>query len=442
LKFWQLSEITKYLQQFKEIKTIYRIDYKTLQIEFQKNQKIRFHMQRGNSFIYKNLDEVRSEKVFSPFDTLLSSRFQKSKIDKIEMLNGDKILKISVSIANKYKKTTSALQLEFTGKHTNIIILDSENVVLEAIHHISEFQSVRPVKVGETLELPPKPDFQFKIGERIDDIEGFLSNEWQKYISQKLQNLKEREIRKIEKRISKLEKSFDEVKNSEIFFEKSQEFSENASLVLANLHRVPKYDESFRLVNFYGDEVEIHRPKESRDNNHMVEIFFDKAKKFRKKGENSEIERINLIEKIDFLERMILNIEKSQKISEVDILTNRGKEKREKREKNELYETFWIEGYKVLLGKSERGNEALLKDAKSRDIWLHMKDIPSAHTLIVTDKQNVPDDVVIEAGKLCLKFSVKESGRYLVDFTKRRHVRVQSGAKVLYTHYKTIEIEM
>jgi predicted ribosome quality control (RQC) complex YloA/Tae2 family protein len=442
LRFWQLLEITEYLKRFSSIKTIYRIDYQTLQIEFDKGEKIRFHMRRGESFIYKSVDEVRGEKIFSPFDTLLSSRFQKSKIENIQILNGDKILKISVSTSNKYKKIETSLQLEFTGKHTNIILIDSENRVLEALHHISEFKSVRPVKIGEILELPPKPDFQFKTGEKLESVEDFLKSEWKKYISKKLEKSKKREILKVKKRIDKLKKSFEVVKNPETFFEKSEEFSENAQIILSNLYSIPKYGENFSVFDFNGNSIKIERPKEARDNNHMVQIFFDKSKKFRKKGENSEIEKRNLSEKIDFLERMISNIENSTSLSELEILTNRGKEKREKQEKNELYEVFWIEGYKILLGKSERGNEALLKDAKSRDIWLHMKDIPSAHTLIVTDKQSVPENVILEAGKLCLKFSVKESGKYLIDYTKRRHVRVQSGAKVLYTDYKTVEIEV
>ncbi|EJF07865.1 putative RNA-binding protein, snRNP like protein [Thiovulum sp. ES] len=441
MKYWQLLEISEYIKEFSEIRTIFRIDYQTLQIEFDKGEKIRFNMRRGESFIYKSSDEVRSEKIFSPFDTQLSSRFQKSKIDKIEILNGDKILKISVSISNKYKKLESSLQLEFTGKHTNIILLDSENRVLEALHHISEFKSVRPVKVGEFLGIPPKPNFEFKTGEKLENVEDFLKSEWRNYISKKLEKSKKREILKVEKKIDKLKKSFEVVRNSEIFFEKADRFSENAQILLANLYSLPKYGD-FETYDFSGNLRKIERPKEARDNNHMIQIFFDKSKKFRKKGENSEIERTNLIEKIDFLERMTKNIRNSSSLSELDILSNRGKDRREKRQKNELYEVFWIEGYKILLGKSERGNEALLKDAKSRDIWLHMKDIPSAHTLIVTDKQSIPENVIFEAGKLCLKFSVKESGKYLIDYTKRRNVRIQSGANVLYTDYKTIEVEI
>ena len=41
-----------------------------------------------------------------------------------------------------------------------------------------------------------------------------------------------------------------------------------------------------------------------------------------------------------------------------------------------------------MVGKNERGNEELLKNAKKSDLWFHLKDLPSAHVLVRTDKQN------------------------------------------------------
>jgi predicted ribosome quality control (RQC) complex YloA/Tae2 family protein len=440
MRYFQLKQIVSYIQDFSYIKYIFRVDFKTVRVEFEKGEALYFNLKRGGSFIYKRDREVRGEKIISPFDTLLSQRFQKSKILKVELLNSDKILRFKVEVANRYRKVVSFLQLEFTGKHTNGIILDSENRVLEALHHISEFQSVRPVKVGKVLELPPKPKFQFKEGEKIEDLDSFLKENYEKSLSEKIEKRRDREKRKVVEKISKLRRSFEAVQSSEKFFEESQKYKELGDIVLANLYQIPKYGEKIELWNFLGERVEFNRPKEARENSQIAEIFFTLSKKFRNRAENSKIERENLESRILFLEKFLRNLESSKNLDEIELLTNRGKER--KREKSELYEVFWIEGYKVLLGKSEKGNEALLKDAKSGDIWLHLKDIPSAHTLIVTDRQNVPDEVIREAGKLCLKFSVKESGEYLVDYTKRRNVRVQSRANVLYTDYKTLAIEV
>ena len=70
-----------------------------------------------------------------------------------------------------------------------------------------------------------------------------------------------------------------------------------------------------------------------------------------------------------------------------------------------------------------------------------MKERPSAHVIITTDKQNVPIHIIESAAKLCVEFTMFEKGRYLVDYTPRREVNIQEGANVLYNKYKTIEVD-
>ena len=70
-----------------------------------------------------------------------------------------------------------------------------------------------------------------------------------------------------------------------------------------------------------------------------------------------------------------------------------------------------------------------------------MKDRPSAHVTITTDKQNVPMHIIESAGRICVEFTMFTKDRYLVDYTPRREVTIQDGANVLYNKYKTIEID-
>jgi len=116
-------------------------------------------------------------------------------------------------------------------------------------------------------------------------------------------------------------------------------------------------------------------------------------------------------------------------------------QKSKQKKESDSIETFFIEGYKVQLGKNERGNIELLESAKARDIWLHLKDRPSTHVIIKTDKQNVPQNVLEAAAKLCVEFTTPQKDRFLVDYTQRREVKIQEGANVLYNKYKTIEVD-
>jgi len=95
----------------------------------------------------------------------------------------------------------------------------------------------------------------------------------------------------------------------------------------------------------------------------------------------------------------------------------------------------------VQLGKNEKGNIELLEKAKAKDIWIHMKERPSAHVIITTDKQNIPIHIIQSAARLCIDFTMFDKGRYLVDYTPRREVTIQSGANVLYNKYKTLEVD-
>jgi len=108
---------------------------------------------------------------------------------------------------------------------------------------------------------------------------------------------------------------------------------------------------------------------------------------------------------------------------------------------NDSIEIFWIEGYKVQLGKNEKGNVEVLKNARAKDVWLHLKDQPSCHVIITTDKQNLPENIIKSAARLCVDFTTTSKDKYLVDYTPRREVTIQSGANVLYNKYKTIEID-
>ncbi len=70
-----------------------------------------------------------------------------------------------------------------------------------------------------------------------------------------------------------------------------------------------------------------------------------------------------------------------------------------------------------------------------------MKDRPSEHVIVTTDKQNVPISIIEGAARLCVDFTMFNKGKYLVDYTPRREVSIQSGANVLYNKYKTIEVD-
>lgn len=101
------------------------------------------------------------------------------------------------------------------------------------------------------------------------------------------------------------------------------------------------------------------------------------------------------------------------------------------------------EGFKILVGRNNRQNDKLtLKQANNNDIWLHTKNIPGSHTVIVTEGKDPGDATLWEAAMLAGYHSKgKNSAQVPVDYTRIRHVSKPQGAKpgmVIYVEYQTI----
>jgi len=169
-------------------------------------------------------------------------------------------------------------------------------------------------------------------------------------------------------------------------------------------------------------------------------MFFTKSKKAKQKAKHLHVEKDSLKSKIEHIKHFMHTIDEAKDISQITLLFPT-KQQNKKSKQNDSIETFWVEGYKVQLGKNEKGNIYLLESARAKDIWIHMKDRPSAHVIIKTDKQSVAQHIIKTAAKLCVNFTMFQKDRYLVDYTPRREVKIQNGANVLYNKYTTIEVD-
>ncbi|WP_331774884.1 NFACT RNA binding domain-containing protein [Sulfurospirillum sp. 1612] len=434
-----LIQISQYLQKFKTISTIKRVDDTIIKIVFDADEVLFFDMRKGDAYVFKKAVYNRAKVYNAPFDVVLNKRFSRAKIEKIEVQENNRVLTIMTKASSSYKIQNTSLILEFTGKNTNCILVDETHHVIEALRHIDSSVSSRSVKVGETLEdLPP-----FEIKETpqiIDNMEEFLIEQYHTRATQRLQAMKNQRIKNIQKKIDKFQRILQQLENEESLIEKAQQYNFWGTLILSNLESIKNYQTHISLHDFEGNAVEITLPKEARNATEAANILFSSSKKFKKKAKSLYIERENLEEKIAFLQKMQHAIAHAKDAMELNILAPKQKQQKKSKNMPTSYESFYIEGFKIMLGKNEKGNIELLKEAKKRDIWIHMKDIPSSHVIIRTNKQNIPNNVLEFAAQLCVDFSVDKKGLYLVDYTQRRNVRINEGAHVNYVDYKTISV--
>ena len=440
MKLSHLKQIATYLKKFKKISAIYRVSDTIIKIAFDKDDEVFFDMQRSNSKIFKCSSYPRTKIYNAPFDVILSKRFNRANILDIEIINDDKILRFKTSLASAYKEQITYLQFEFTGKYTNVIVLDEQNTVIEALRHIDLFSSFREVRVGQKLLDIPKAPYTPK-EYPLDDVEQFLYDVYAKDMEQKLLSLKRQKLSYLDKKLKKLQKLFDKLEDENQLRELQERYQHYGNLILSNIHLIKPYSKEIELNDYDESKIKIKLDKEFSSAADMAEYFFTQSKKAKQKANNLHIEMESLSSKIEHIKLFMATVNGAEDISKIMILFPAKNMQHKKDKKDDSIEVFWIEGYKVQLGKNERGNVELLKSARAKDVWLHMRDQPSCHVIITTDKQNLPDKIIQAAARLCVDFTTTSQDRYLVDYTPRREVSIQSGANVLYNKYKTVEVD-
>lgn len=438
MKYKTLMQIADFLKKFEKINSVKRVGDRVVLIEFDKQNTIFFDMDKQNSAIYKNDDYKHLKNYKAPFDVVLSKRFNASNLINLEVLENNRILFIKARKSGSYKEIVSNLYFEFTGRFTNIIITDENDNILEALSHYENTN--RSIKPGKTLKHLSQITIKEKPSQIIVNFDEFLKSEFEKINSKKLFDIKNSKITILDKKIDSLAKNLTELESQENLLEKSIILNKKGEILTANLHLLNDFQKEFVLKDFNGNDVFFKCEKSPKLE---AKNLFDESKKLRQKASGVKFEKANLNEKIEFFTALKSLVKNASNLDEIEILLPKKHSKNKKshlKKGNENIENFYINEFKISVGKNEKGNISLLKNSKKDDFWFHLKDIPSAHVIVKTNKQNLSDEIIKMAAKICVNFSVKNSGNFEVDYTKRANVKVVDGAFVNYINYKTINI--
>lgn len=97
------------------------------------------------------------------------------------------------------------------------------------------------------------------------------------------------------------------------------------------------------------------------------------------------------------------------------------------------------DGFTILVGRNNVQNDRLTtKMARGGDIWMHTKNIPGSHVLVVTEGRIPPERTLEQAAVLAATHSrAAGSAQVPVDYTEARHVKKPAGAKPGMVIYET-----
>jgi len=246
------------------------------------------------------------------------------------------------------------------------------------------------------------------------------------------------------------EKSMAETEERDIFRIKGE-------LLTANLYQITRGETEFEAKNFYDENKPIKialDPTLTPSEN--AQKYFIKYNKQKRAAVALQTQMAQNKEDILYLESVtaaLQNVSGEEDVTEIrtelaqqgfikrrNDRTKKGKERPAK----PLHYTS-SDGYDIYVGKNNTQNDQLtLKTARNTDLWLHTKDIPGSHVILMTKNEEVPEGTLLEAANLAAYHSrARASANVPVDYVARKHVRKPAGAKpgfVIYEHHKTVYI--
>ena len=221
-------------------------------------------------------------------------------------------------------------------------------------------------------------------------------------------------------------------------------------LITANIYRLKEGIESCVLENYYDDykPITIALDKRLTPSKNAQRYF----KKYAKEKRTVEIllpQKEQTEKELSYLYTVQLFINQATVIDEFKDLEEElilvgllQKPKfKVKNPEESVCRTYEIDGYIIKCGKNNVQNDRLTQRAFKEDLWLHTKNYHSAHVIIETKGDKIPDKVIEIGAEICAYFSdAKQGNKVPVDYCFKKFVKKPPQSKpggVIYTDYKT-----
>ncbi len=226
-------------------------------------------------------------------------------------------------------------------------------------------------------------------------------------------------------------------------------------LITANLHTIAAKQTETEVLNYYTGEA-VRIPLDERlSASRNAQRYFKKYTK----AKTAVIEKKCQLEEADsdikYLESVLTHIENASAYEDIEDIRQelvdggylRRKSSSSKASKPKPAPICRVssDGFRILIGRNNRENDILtFKTASPKDIWLHTKDIPGSHVVIISDGRQIPETTLLEAASVAAYYSKgRQSENVPVDYTLIRHVKKPAGAKpgmVIFVNNKTIYV--
>lgn len=430
-KINELGEIKKYKIYFECLGKLANIIFTDADDRIIDSLK-KFHLSETSDrtlFLGEEYKRPKFENKISPFEIQKEEFDEKQKNNKLMDIEG--LGKILVSKLENYEIF--------------------ENILKDEIKPTIYFEN-SIIKLATVLDLAPVSFDEVKKFETyFDMINFFIDYEYKAtsfmLLKNKLKTTLDKKIKKLEKIISMIKKDIEESQNME-------NIKNQGDILASVLYNVKKGMSNIKAYDFYNNkEIDIElnpliSPKENLDR------IYKKYNKTKRGLVNALRREEEIMNEIKYLESTLLFIETAsdvvalreieEELISYKYLKSENIKKKNKLKKSINYGIIEKDNYIILYGRNNIENDNLtFKISSKSDYWFHVKDIPSSHVIVKTDR--LTDEIIMEAAQIAAHFSKGLVGdRLSVDYTLRKNVSKPNGAKagfVIYNNQKTVIID-
>lgn len=272
-------------------------------------------------------------------------------------------------------------------------------------------------------------------------------------ISEKKKNL----LKYVDSQIKKFKKI---EKNIKVDLKKNENFEKYKNIgdiLAANMHQIKYGMKKITVFDFYNNEETTINLDPLLSPNDNLNFYYNKYNKGKRTILALDSRFLDIQNEIRYFEEIKMFIEKETDfigIEEIENelnLTNNGnksknKIKLNKPKKRDLL-SFDYNGFQIFVGRNNKENEEIsFSKGQPNDIWLHIKDIPGSHVLILRNNQELPNDVLLHAANLACEYSkAKKGDKVTVDYCERKFVKKIKNSKpgnVIYTNFHSLLIDV
>ena len=420
------------------------------------------------------------------FCMLLRKYIEGAKISDARVIDGERILELHFETYDEIgNRRLLILAIELMGKHSNVILYDSEtSVIIGCAHNVgAEKSRYRELQGGLKYILPPSCEAGFS-NELKKEFSGLDSKKIKEYLQaetfrpastnekytifkellpdsvpensvnamldnyyslfQEKKNIESEKSFLRENILSKLKKNKTSIDKINLLLKKrdnAEKYKLYGELLTANLYKKADYSKSIEVFDYINHEnitIDLDSTMTLNENAQRYYKLYSKSKLTKEK---SSVMLLKLNQEKEYLENVLYSIDLASNYSELsEIMQELGLTEKESKNKKNIVNITKLEinGFEVYLGKNNKQNDYIVsKLAKDEDYWFHTRTCAGAHVLLKVNGIKPSEEIIFECCKLARTYSsAKQPSKVGVIYTKAKYLKKPPAAPLGYVTYK------